>query len=424
MTSQAVAEERQSVIDAPLRGFASRMPGLADLLAVPGFVQLAVSNGLAQSFGMRMQGIAVAWVVLELTDSRMWLGIVNGAPAVSIILFSLLGGVLADSRDARRVLIGVRAMLAGIAFLTAVLVSAGQIQLTHLLLYVLATLGLSAIDMPVGRTLMHRVVGTPRLLGATATQSLGMNVTNIVVPMSMGLLIGLAGSGAAFAVLAAGYLVATLLMLRVRVEAPAKGWQSRPLADLLAGLAYLKSTPAVAALVSLGFLLPLAGVYFAMVPVFARDVLGAGAGGLGLLVASFSAGSLTGSVQLVSRMQIGGRGRKVALLSLLFGAGMIAFSQSGSLALSCAISFAMGLTAAFWQNLLTALVQTVAAPEMRGRALSVFTMGFQLASLGWLIGGASASLIGAELTVLAAGIGFAGISTLIFSLSEEAREAD
>lgn len=53
-----------------------------------------------------------------------------------------------------------------------------------------------------------------------------------------------------------------------------------------------------------------------------------------------------------------------------------------------------------------------------------FTIGFQLASLGWLIGGASASLIGAELTVLAAGVGFAGISTLIFSLSKEAREAD
>ena len=103
---------------------------------------------------------------------------------------------------------------------------------------------------------------------------------------------------------------------------------------------------------------------------------------------------------------------------------MVAFALSSSLFLSCGISFFLGITAAFWQNMLGAMVQAVAAPEMRGRAISIFTMGFQLASLGWLIGGVGSSLIGVHLTVVIAGVAFAALSSLIFACSKQAREID
>lgn len=419
MTTQAIAQTPTPVL--PARGaLAARFPGIADALTIPGFVRLSLSNALGQSFAMRMQGIAIAWVVLEMTDSKMWLGIINGLPAISVVLFSLLGGVLADSRDARRILIAVRSALTAAAFLAFVLVATGSIRIEHLMIYALLVVGLAAIDMPVARTLTLRTVGPAQLMGANAAQSFASNLINIATPTCFAVLIAFAGSGAAFVVLGTGYGFAALLTLKCRIDgSPREGVRSQPLADLRAGLSYVRSAPAVAALVTLGFLMPFAGVYFAMVPVFAREVLGAGAAGLGILVGTFSAGGLVGYVTMMVNGQIDGRGRKVAVLSVLFGAGMIAFAASDSLLLSAAISAGMGLIAAFWQNMVTTMVQTVSAPEMRGRALSIFTMGFQMASLGWLIGGAGASVIGSQVTVALAGLAFAGISTLVFLLRRE-----
>lgn len=425
MTTQAIRVSREQTLQIPTSRMGDRLRGPAELIGTAGFLQLAISNALSQSFAMRMQGLAVAWVVLEMTGSQMWLGIINGVPAISVVLFSLLGGVLADSRDARRVLIAVRSGLGAAAFLALILISTGQIRIEHLLIYGLLAVGLSAIDLPVGRTLMLQTVGPARLMNANAMQTFGMNLINIAAPTSMAVLIGIAGPGAAFGVLGTGYLLGTLTLLKTRLAGtPAAPRRSQPVADLVAGLAYVRSTPRVAALVSLGFLMPFAGVYFAMLPAFAREVLSAGAGGLGLMVAAFSLGSLAGSTLLVASKGIRHRGSKVAVLGVLFGAGMIAFAVSESLLLSSAISLAMGFIAAFWQNMVTTMVQTVAAPEMRGRTLSVFTMGFQLASLGWLIGGVTASLVGPEVAVVIAGICFAGFSTLIFTVSKEAREVD
>ena len=171
----------------------------------------------------------------------------------------------------------------------------------------------------------------------------------------------------------------------------------------------------------LGFLVPVAGIYFAMMPVYAREVLNVGAGGLGMLAASFSTGSLLGSVYLTARGSMSRRSSKLTLVGATFGAGMMVFALSHSFALSCGISFLMGVSAGFWLNLLTALVQLVSVPEMRGRVASVSTMAYQLVGLGWLVGGTLASLLGLEATVFAGGIVFAGASIAVFAVSKEMR---
>jgi MFS family permease len=424
MTTEAIVRQAQP---AQLHGrpVAELAPGVAGLLAVPGFVRLCLSNGLAQSFGQRMQGIAVAWLVLEMTGSTFWLGVVNGVPAISIVLFSLVGGVVADSRDARRVLLMTRAVLTVTAFVTAVLVATGGVSIEHLLLYVLIVVGVAAIDMPVSRNMVHDLVGSERLLSASSTQSVLMNLVNIVAPVTIGLLISSGGSSMAFWLLGVGYAIAVILLLRTRVtavERPQKA--SSPLSDIAAGLGYIRSTPKVAALVSLAFLVPVAGVYFAMVPVYARDVLDVGATGLGVLVASFSVGSLLGSLYLAANGRIARGTLSLTILGVAFGAGMIVFSVSQSFLLSCSVSFGMGLMAGFWQNMLGALVQTAAAPEMRGRVTSVSTMGYQLMGVGWLLGGSSAALVGVQATVFGAGVFFTAMSLVVFALNKEARWID
>jgi MFS family permease len=406
----------------PSKAFA---PQLAGLMAVPGFLQISVSNALAHSFGQRMQGIAVAWLVLEMTGSKFWLGVVNGAPAISIVLFSLVGGVLADSRDARRVLIATRLGLAANTMLTALLAATGAIGLTYLVVYVLLIVGVAAIDMPVSRNHILATVGGPRLLAANSMQSVFMNVVNIVTPVTIGVLIGLGGSSAAFWLLGAGYSIGALLILKTRLQAATgEARQSNPVGDVAAGLAYIRRTPCVAALLGLAFLVPVAGVYFAMVPVYAREVLAVGPTGLGVLVASFSVGSLLGSLYLAVNGSIRRRGFKLTVLGIVFGCGMMAFAVSESFVLSCGISFIMGLCAGFWQNMLGAMVQLVAAPEMRGRVVSVFTMAFQMMGIGWLAAGFAASAFGNVATLLVAGSAFTLLSVAVYALSEDTRSID
>lgn len=421
-TGNAVAGLSRPEIDGPTSGGSTSHAGLR---SVTGFLQLCASNALAHSFGQRIQGIAVAWVVLDLTGSKAWLGVINGLPTLAIVPLSLLGGVLADARDTRRILIGARVALAVTAMGAAILVSTGRVQEVHLLFYVLMVSSLAALDMPASRTTVHRIVGSARLLGANAAQSILVNLVNVVAPVSLGLLIAGAGSAAAFWLLAVGYALAVALMLAARVDdEPVEARNLNPIADIRNGFAYIRQTPAVRVLLALAFLVPVAGVYFAMVPVFARDVLRVGPAELGFLVASFSAGSLLASVYLAINRSPRHRGLRLTQVGVLFGAGVMLFALSRSFLMSTGVSFLLGLSAGFWQNMLGAMVQTATLPEMRGRVVSVFRMAFQLMGIGWLAAGILASLLGDRATLLGAGASFALISLAAYGTSKVVREID
>ncbi|HEX5368838.1 MAG TPA: MFS transporter [Dehalococcoidia bacterium] len=405
---------------------ARHMPALDALLNVPGFLQLCVSNGLAQAFGTRLQTLMVAWLVLEMTDSKIWLGLINGAPAISIVLFSLVGGVMADSRAPRRLLMLTRVMLAVTSLTAAVLIACGLIRLEYLVVYMLFVFGLAAVDMPVARTLTHQVAGSAGLLSATSTQSVFTGLFNMTGPLIIGVLITHTGASSSFGVLVAGYVLAVLLLRKthspVTASQPERG--SRPLADLSAAIRYIRSTPTVATLAGLGFLLPVAGVYFAMVPVYARDILRVDATGLGLLAASFAAGSLLSSSYLAASGKMRHRGIAIALLGVAFGAGMIAFALSKSFLVSSGVSLGMGVIAGLWQNTLSTLVQLAAAPEMRGRVVAVFTMGFQMVGVGWLICGVLGTLVGVEATLVLSGCVFSAVSVGAAVLVASVRRID
>jgi MFS family permease len=403
----------------------ARAPAAGRLLAIPGFVAMSFSNGLVHASSMRLQGMIVAWLVLDMTGSKLWLGIVSGVPALAAVGFVLLGGALADSRDVRRTLIVSRSLLAATAFIAAVLASSGQMGLPSLMVYVLVSMSLMAADMPMARTLVLHTVGTGRLVRAGAANLVTLNLINVMGPLAVGWLIGRTGAQPAVFILFGAFALATWLILRVPpAEVQRERRPANPLPEIVAGLAYVRATPVVAALLGLGFLIMLPGVYFGLVPVYAREVLRVGPEGLGVLTASFSAGTLTGATWMMTLSGLRRRGMLVAVLSVVFSAGMIVFALSTDLVLSCGASFAMGVTAAFWQNLLGAMVQTAAAPEMRGRTVAIFTMGYQLANVGWLVGGVLATLLSVQAAVLMAAVAFGGIATLIFAVCREAREID
>ena len=348
------------------------LDGLGALLGVRGFLRLCVGTGIALS-GQRLQNIALAWLVLEMTGSKLWLGVVVGVPSLVAITGSLSGGVLADSPRAAGALKGTRLAMAAAAFAAGLLVTTGHVEVGLLRGVAMVTAFATAVDMPVSRTLIFDMAGRERALAGTSLNSLAMNLCAVGGPLAVGGLIGRFGVDTALYGIAAAYAVSALLMPPIQRHTTESAVS--PLRDLRAGFAYLRETPCVAWLVGLFFRVPVAGVFFAMVPVYAHEVLDVGPSGLGVLMATYGAGTVAGSAYLVVNGEIRRRGLVVTAVGVLFGAGVIAFAVSRSLVLSSVVGFGIGVTAMLWQNTLSAMVQTAAAPEMKGRAMSVGTMG-------------------------------------------------
>ena len=117
----------------PPSGISGWRPAFLDTLSLPAFRYLWFSNGLTE-MGEKISAMAIAWLVLELTDSKLLMGITNSLPALPIILLSLFGGVISDRFDRRTILIRSRVALMGLSFLTAFLITTQVLELWHILL--------------------------------------------------------------------------------------------------------------------------------------------------------------------------------------------------------------------------------------------------------------------------------------------------
>ena len=389
-------------------------PVFLDILSIDSFRYLWMSNGLS-FMGMRVRDMITAWLVLEMTGSGLWVGLVNGLPAISIIVFSLLGGVMADRTDRRVLLLWSRLALASLTFMSAFLVMTGMIQLWHLTIIVILAVGVNAQDMSVSRIFLMDIVGKDRLLSATSLTSVLMDIGIIVGPFVAGVITADLGTDAALFLLGGVYLVAFASVLFIKNTSNTNDKkQTRVLKDLLEGLSYIRRTPQVAWLVSLSATVPMAGVFFFTMSIYAQDVLQVGSQGLGIIIATYGAGALVGSLYMTARDKINHKSLVVLLSALVYAGGMAVFALSGEMYISLAAAFFVGVSSTFWKNTTSTMVQTSTADDMRGRVMSVFGMGVQMLALGWLLGGILATLIGNQGTLLIASALMAGLNLFVY----------
>jgi MFS family permease len=129
-----------------------------DTLRDRNFRYLLLTTGL-ERLAFRIREMGQAWLVLQLTDSKLWVGLVNGPPVVPVLMLSMWGGVLADRSDRRGLLICTRFILAGVAFILAFLITSGAVQLWHILLLAFAAAIFNAFGVTATQTLMFDIVG-------------------------------------------------------------------------------------------------------------------------------------------------------------------------------------------------------------------------------------------------------------------------
>lgn len=375
--------------------------------------------------GTWMQTTALGWLVLELTDSEFLLGLVMATQMLPILLFTLFAGVVADRVDKRRVLVIAQASMLVVAFVLAVMTDVGAISVGWILLLVLLHGTGNAFEIPTRQSFFVELVGKGDLTNAIALNSSAFNATRIVGPSVAGGLIGTVGIAACFYLNAASYIFVLGSLLAIRLPrfrpdpAPRTKWE-----NLKEGFAYLRGDRLARTLTGLIAAISILGLpYATLMPVFARDVLNAGAQGLGLLLAATGVGAVAGGFTLAVLGTRVPRGKLLLWSTLGFCITLCAFALSPVFLLSMALLVAFGFCMILTSANVNSILQTQVPDRLRGRVMSVYVFMFLgMMPLGSLQAGAVASFFGAPIALALGAVALFVVMLTVWARTPSLRE--
>jgi len=386
--------------------------GMWSSLAFRDFRLLWLAN-LAATFAMQMQMVARGWLVYDMTSSAMALTWVMLSFLLPSVLFSLIGGLLADRLHKRSVMVVAQLLNALATALMAYIVYIGEITFWHFIYFGLFNGTVLALSMPARSAIAPEIVGREHMVNAMALQSATFNLSRILGPAMAGLLIALfaagntasmTGGGIVFFVIAGLYAVAAgcSALIRHRGLAAARG--TTALADVLEGFRYMRQERLVLGLLVMGFVPMTFGfaVTFLM-PAFNADVIGGGPEALGLLLTSAGVGALIGSLALARAGDIRGKGRVLFHAGYLWAAFVLAFALTERLPAALLFGAASGLAGAVMGSLNMSIVQLALPDAIRGRIMAIMMMAHGFMPIGILPISAMAEQVGIDSALLLAG---------------------
>jgi MFS family permease len=344
---------------------------------------------LLSNVGTWMQNVAQGWLVLELSNSSYWLGMVGFAASFPFLLFTLFGGVIADRVNKRKLLMATQTAQMLFAFVLALLTYFKVITIRQLVLIAFCNGVANALNAPTYQALVPRLVSAEDLPNAIALNSAQFNMSRIIGPTLGGYAMAWIGMAGNFFLNAFSFLAVLwpLHKMRYPEETPARhGSVLRSLRD---GIAYVRESAQMSAVVLLIMsasllLLP----FITFIPYFARDVLHAGERGLGFLMACSGIGALTGAGIIAYLGKIRWRGRVIVFAGLFVMAAVLVLCYSKIFALSAAMSFCEGLGMIISLSTVNVTMQQLSSDAMRGRVMSIYAASFLgLPPVGCLIVG-------------------------------------
>jgi MFS family permease len=355
---------------------------------------------VAQVVGQHMFAFTLGWLAFEITGSQAQLGLVHLCGFVPQFALTLLGGVLADRFDARK-LIGAAQINTAIGMIiVGVTALLGIAQLWHLALGAFLVGLSSAIDEPARASFFPRLLDRTLLRSAVPLISMAFGSSRVIAPSIAGFLIAAAGAPTTFLLSAAALstMVAVLFVIRpAREPAPAHG---SLLSNFTESVRYIRSNEVFARAIAVALLnATLAMGFIHVLPVFAKDVLHVDSRGLGILTAAAGAGSLIGFLTY-ARVQslMSWRNLMVSALTA-YNVALIGLAFSDWYWLSfCAILLA-GLCHAYFLTCAQVMLQTLVEDRYRGRVMSVFALVWSLMFLSGFLLNAAGALVGPRLAL-------------------------
>lgn len=351
---------------------------------------------LVSQTGSWMQFIAQGYLVDQLTRAPIYLGLLGFTQAIPRFMFAFFGGVAADRLNRRRVLLITNALLMASAVILWFLAYTRRIEVWHILALAALNSTTSSFDVPARQSLVSQLVGDRELMSALSLQSMANNGSGIFGPSLGGVVIAAIGVVGCFFVNALSYIgvFAALLLMEIPVHASAARESVRE--DIREGLGLLVRHRHLLALLGVVAVLSFFGrPYVRLMPAVAREVLGVGPTGLGLLQSAPAVGTIL-AVFVVNAI-----GDSVRKGRLVIGAGIAAGTMVSLFGLSTVFALSLGLLVlvGIGQSIAFAaantLVQTTVQPEQRGRMMGLYNMlAFGMFALGTLPMGALGGVIG------------------------------
>ncbi|MDR3560632.1 MAG: MFS transporter [Negativicutes bacterium] len=379
---------------------------------------------ISTTIAYQMLAVAVGWQIYAITGSAFYLGLVGLAQFLPMFILTLVVGHVAD-RYNRKLIICLCQFIQGAGTLVLAVGSYADWLNTENILIIVSVLGAArAFEGPTMQAFLPNLVPTELFPRAVAWATSSTQTAAIIGPAFGGLLY-LAGPTTVYSVAGALFLAASLLIILIKVKQalPVGGLPS--LQSLFAGIAFIRSKPAILGAISLDLFAVLLGGATALLPVYARDILAVGPQGLGILRAAPAVGALFMSVFLAHYSLRHNVGRTMFIAVIIFGIATTGFALSTSFVLSLAALAVLGAANVISVVIRWSLVQMETPDEMRGRVSAVNSLFIGTSNqLGDFESGLTAAWFGVVPAVLIGGIGTIIVAVMWIRLFPELARVD
>ncbi|HJN28590.1 MAG TPA: MFS transporter [Candidatus Latescibacteria bacterium] len=368
----------------------------------PDFIRLWMADGLWWQ-SMWMETLVTGWLALEMTDSAWWVSVVAFCRNIPVPLVGFLGPVWVERFRRRRVIQALQSVNLLAALTLAILYHFGRLEYWHLTMVSLANGAAWALDWPTRRALLPDLVGRDHVVDAMVLENVLQSLTRLSGPLLAGLAMQHLGAGGTLWILCliGGTGLLVLLGLRTDSHSPE---QTAGIRDALArtreGLRYVRGNSAILGTLIITVIMNAWAFPFqALLPVFARDVLGQGPFGLGLLGAANGAGAMVGLLLVNLSRRSFGHPAIFSTGSILACVGLLAFSLSSSMTLSLAALAIAGVGQAGFSIMQSSIILVEATDQMRSRAMGALVIAIGVGPLGRVQAGAMAAAWSAPVAV-------------------------
>jgi MFS family permease len=364
------------------------------------------SGAFTSTVGTWMQKVAQSWLIFSITGSSFYLGLDDFLGQLPILLFTLIGGVIADRYDRRRLLIGSQYVQMATAFSLAALVYFDVVRLWHILTLSFVAGFAQAFGGPAYQALIPSLVDRKDLPNAIALNSIQFNLARVFGPLLAGVTLAAVGTAACFALNGASFIVVIVALMTLSVKHIPPSTRQGMWDELRGGLGYARGEPAIVSLTVLGFVTTFLGLpLLTLLPVFASEIFQGSVGRYSEMMAFSGAGAVTGALLVAWLGRFQRMGLTTLLVQALFGILLVGFSQSRLLWVSEALLFGAGASLIIVFSLTASLVQLIVPDHLRGRVVSIYMVAFRGGMpLGGLAAGTVASLTSAPMALAIDGV--------------------
>lgn len=365
------------------------------------------SSYFVSNVGSWMQGIAQGWLLFDLTSSPLYLGVFSALRMVMLLSFFILGGIMSDRIDRRKVLLWIQVVSALTALGLALLVTTDSIRIWHIFVLGAITSTTWAFEQPVRQALLPQLISRDDLVNALALNAVTWNGAGLLGPSLVGLSVARIGIDGCFYVNVISYLAVIGALLRMNVPPlDLSTGRSSVIQSLLDGFRYVRGESAIMTFLIVSAIFNIFGrCYITLLPVFAKDILHLGASGFGFISAGPGLGTIIGSFTLASLGRVEAKPSRLSVVLIVFSACLFAFAVSMEPWLAFGFLVVVGATSTVFETLLNTSIQLRVEEAFRGRVSGFYGLtGGGLRELGGMQAGFVAEWTSAPISIASGAI--------------------